>query len=147
MWFQVHSAVLYSRFENIEYIIDAGRSICIKRGVRDLCGLSAVLSCKVLNLQWASCRLWLMISVTYISTVELRRQGSQVRIDRAAIKTHEVRPKGEGRRPESILSGAPLNERRILITWFTPCSGHMVNTLSGMNGEGPGSTRSLSLLK
>lgn len=29
------------------------------------------------------------------------------------------------------------------VTWFTPYSGHMVNTLSGANGEGPGSTRSL----
>ncbi len=35
----------------------------------------------------------------------------------------------------------------IPVTWFTPYSGHMVNTLSGTNGLGPGSTRPLSLSK
>ena len=32
----------------------------------------------------------------------------------------------------------------IPITWFTPYSGHIVNSVSGVNGLGPGSTRSSS---
>ncbi len=47
----------------------------------------------------------------------------------------------------SIPPLATIFSRCIPVTWFTPCSGHMVNTLSGTIGEGPGSTRSLSLSK
>ena len=35
----------------------------------------------------------------------------------------------------------------ILVTWFTVYTGHMVYTLSGENGFGPGSTRSSFLSK
>jgi len=38
-----------------------------------------------------------------------------------------------GRRP--ILSGAPIFSGSVPVTWFTLCSGHIVNTLCGINGR------------
>jgi len=48
---------------------------------------------------------------------------------------------------ESVRPWPPNTQGCIPVTWFTPSTGHLINILSGMNVEGPGSIRSLPLSK